>query len=64
MTSVECLCGSEETHEIVHCIKCNKKMNPCDEMPNPVEYGKDDWICEECFNDLEIFYSPLTGDRD
>ena len=34
-------------------------MNPCDEMPNPIEYGKDDWICEECFHELEV-----SGDRD
>lgn len=29
-------------------------MDSCDEMPNPIEYGNDDWICEECFHDLEI----------
>ena len=33
---------------ISHCIKCNKRMDSNDEMPNPIEYGNEDWICEEC----------------
>ena len=38
-----------ESHEVVYCIKCNIEMNPCDVMPNPIEYGTNYWICEECF---------------
>ena len=39
--------------QVSHCIKCDKRMDSRDEMPN-VEYGSDDWICEECFHDLEV----------
>ena len=49
-------CGEKGAHEVVYCIKCNERLDPCDECPNPIEYSTKentdtgDWICEVCFN--------------
>ncbi len=46
-------CGHKGEHEIVYCVKCNLKMNPCDEMPNPIEYDNTNWICDQCYEVLK-----------
>ena len=48
-------CGTKGGHEVVYCIKCNERLDPCDECPNPISYSTKentdtgDWICEVCY---------------
>lgn len=44
-------CGHKGEHEVVHCLKCNLRMDPCDEMPNPVEVKNSEWMCEHCYEE-------------
>ena len=34
-------------------MDCNLRMDPCDEMPNPIEADEDGWVCERCYEDLK-----------
>ncbi len=51
-------CGHKGEHEVVYCMGCNLRMDPCDEMPNPIEIKRfiddeDGWVCERCYEDLK-----------
>ena len=41
-------CGHKGEHKVVYCVECNLRMDPCDEMPNPIEAKRNLWLCEEC----------------
>jgi len=54
-------CGEKGVHEVVYCIKCNERLDPCDESPNPIEFGDTAWICEVCYEKMElIFVNAIT----
>jgi len=35
----------------INCTICNIVMYPDDDLPNPIEYKIDSWVCEKCYEE-------------